>query len=110
MLSYTNSKSIKEGRFAYKSKETLEQTKKGVLEEHQEYYMNTCLWSIGLIAYRLRFEQYPFDVSSDLGNMLKAIDKNQGQQLSFPVQISEQLKDVLTNLLKADHKERITLQ
>jgi len=76
----------------------------------KKFYINSDLWSIGIIMFQLLYGFFPFGSPKNILDLMKNIDST---TLKFPIPnekegLSRSVHDLLTRLLQRDPKRRIT--
>jgi len=74
----------------------------------QKYTQSVDIWALGVVLYLLLFCKYPFTGDS-LGEIYSQIETG---KVSFPpeIEISNEVRDLICNLLQEDTKGRLTLE
>ena len=82
----------------------------------KHYKKNIDLWAIGIILYQLKFGGHPFNLSSEEMNIEEFKSCIERQSVVFPdpneydITYSDNLQDVITQLLNKDPEKRMSLE
>lgn len=75
-------------------------------DSSQKYDAKADLWSLGIVLYQLLFKAHPFP-ASDIDELIKRIHLGAGQNLLFPRDISDNMRNLLRGMLQESPLKRL---
>jgi serine/threonine protein kinase len=73
--------------------------------KRDKYTIKADLWSLGLILYKMVYGRHPY---GDAKNLYDLMLKIEGREVLYDPTASRKCKDLMLNLLKIDHEERLS--